>query len=114
MYKTATFTDNDKMSEQPKPADYRIDQAKMIKGCVARKLTIALGWSPAVYYEIQCGIPTKHDNDICIACQKKFNKAAETGKHGAWNGRITEEPPDWCHMLGTKWSAKCKWTPRYK
>jgi hypothetical protein len=68
-------------------------------------------WKPAVYRERQCGAAVDDGCDMCSGCTKRSEKAAETGKHGAWNGRVTEEPPAWCHMLGTAWAAKCKWNP---
>ena len=68
-------------------------------------------WKPSVLRESQCGKPVEDGSDICSGCSKRSEKAAESGKHGAWNGRVTEEPPSWCHMLGTAWAAKCKWNP---
>jgi chemotaxis protein histidine kinase CheA len=81
--------------------------------CVARSLKPAgedKRWKPSVYAEAQCGGKVTDGSDLCAACVKKMEKFAEskTAKSG-WNGRLTESPPDYTHMLGTAWAAKCKW-----
>ncbi len=81
--------------------------------CIARSLKPAgedKRWKPSVYAETQCGGKVNDGSDLCSACVKKMEKFAEakTAKSG-WNGRLTESPPEYTHMLGTKWAAKCKW-----
>jgi chemotaxis protein histidine kinase CheA len=81
--------------------------------CIARSLKPAgedKRWKPSVYAEAQCGGKVSEGSDLCAACVKKMEKFAEskTAKSG-WNGRLTESPPDYTHMLGTAWAAKCKW-----
>ena len=81
--------------------------------CVARSLKPAgedKRWKPSVYAEAQCGGKVADGSDLCAACVKKMEKFAEskTAKSG-WNGRLTESPPDYTHMLGTAWAVKCKW-----
>jgi hypothetical protein len=96
----------------PTPADYRVTEVDH-SVCVARTMKIGVDddkrWSPAVYREHQCGKAVESGSDICSKCAAAAAKAAASGKHGSWNGRVTEEPPKWCHMLGTAWAAKCKW-----
>jgi hypothetical protein len=81
--------------------------------CVGRKLDGGEDkrWKPVVYREHQCCKAVDDGSDLCSGCTSRQEKAAETGKGGAWNGRVTEDPPSWCHMLGTAISAKCKWNP---
>ncbi len=72
-------------------------------------------WSPAVYYEYQCGRPVEDGHDLCPKCRKLQEAYAESPKVGRWIGFITEEPMPWQHMLGTAWAeanlaaGKLKW-----
>jgi chemotaxis protein histidine kinase CheA len=50
-------------------------------------------------------------SDLCATCARREQKYGETGKVGPWAGRITEEPLDETHMLGTAWAEKKK--PRF-
>ena len=98
----------------PKPADYRLKPETIDTSvCVGRTMKSGVDddkrWSPAVYREKQCGRAVESGHDICAKCAAAAAKAAETGKGGSWNGRVTEAPPAWSHMLGTAWAAKCKW-----
>jgi hypothetical protein len=100
----------------PTAASYRITPSDVDHTiCVARVMKDGVDddkrWKPAVYREHQCGGDLVDGSDLCSGCNKRQEKAAESGKHGAWNGRVTEDPPSWCHMLGTAWAAKCKWNP---
>ena len=70
-------------------------------------------WKPAVYRELQCGAAVADDCDLCKTCQRRMEKFAEDPKPAVgWLGRVTEDPPDWAHMLGTEWAEtkKPKWT----
>jgi hypothetical protein len=62
-------------------------------------------WKPAVYREIQCGGAVKEDG-LCETCARRLQKYAADPKPGPWLGLITEEPPGWCHMLGTDWALE--------
>jgi hypothetical protein len=100
----------------PTAASYRLIPSDIDHStCVARVMKDGVDddkrWKPAVYREHQCGGDLVEGSDLCSGCNKRAEKAAETGKHGAWNGRVSEDPPSWCHMLGTAWAAKCKWNP---
>ena len=100
----------------PTAASYRLAPSDIDDSvCVGRVMKDGVDddkrWKPAVYREHQCGGALVEGSDLCSGCSKRSEKAAETGKHGAWNGRVTEDPPSWCHMLGTAWASKCKWNP---
>jgi hypothetical protein len=97
----------------PTAAAYRLNPSDIDTSvCVGRLFSDEdKRWKPSVLRESQCGKAVVDGSDICSGCSKRSEKAAETGKHGAWNARVTEEPPSWCHMLGTAWAAKCKWNP---
>ena len=85
--------------------------------CVGRRVAeMDKRWKPAVFRESQCGKPVVEGCDLCTVCtrrQEKFadeedaTKAAKIG----WLNRLTEDPPEWCHMLGTDWAEekKPKW-----
>lgn len=99
----------------PTAASYRMNPSdidhSVCVGRILREDDKDKRWKPAVYREHQCCKAVNTGSDLCSGCNSRQEKAAETGKHGAWNGRITEDPPSWCHMLGTAVSAKCKWNP---
>ena len=74
--------------------------------CVGRQImSMDKLWSTAIIRERQCGAEIT-EGDLCKTCAKRSEKYE--GKAGAWLGRITEEPFDWCHMLGTAWAEKKK------
>ena len=101
----------------PSADAYRLSADAIVTDkCVARTMNETDAskdkrWSPAVYREFQCGGSLVEGSDLCVTCQKRFEAFTETGKPKNWNGRVTEEPPAWSHMLGTAWAAKCKWNP---
>ena len=80
-----------------------IDDSK----CVGRitKDGVDKRWKPAVYRERQCGKEVTEDG-LCKTCAARSEKYE--GKAGPWMGRITEEPLEWVHMLGTEWADKKK------
>ena len=91
----------------PEVAAYRMMGIAIdVSICVARKLDGGEDkrWKPTVYRESQCGKPLKNGCDLCTTCDGREEKFATSAKPGAWNGRVTEEPPAWCHMLGTTWA----------
>ena len=121
----------------PTAASYRMDPS-LIRAdrCQARLLGPDGGdkrWSPAVYYERQCGkapaslLPTSADlpfdgSSLCTTCQKRAGlytaciatgskKISSNSSAGGWNGLITEAPLDRTHMLGTAWAETKK--PRW-
>lgn len=93
-------------SGAPDASAYRMPAASIdISTCVARitKDGEDKRWSPAVYRERQCGKDVT-ENGLCKTCSARAEKYE--GKAGAWLGRVTEEPLEWIHMLGTEWAAK--------
>jgi len=94
----------------PTAADYRLSADEIVQGgCVGRHLYEAdKRWTPAVYRETQCQKKPVAGSDLCKYCTAHCAKAAtakDPAKAGC-NGRITEEPPAWSHMLGTEWAEK--------
>ena len=68
-------------------------------------------WKPIIYRESQCGGKLVEGSDICTKCACREQKAIAEPEKAAkigWLGRITEEPYDWSHMLGTAWAEKKK------
>lgn len=90
----------------PTAADYRV--ASVTEGvCVSRRLRGGEDrrWKPIVYRETQCGAPVVEGSDICTKCAAKEAKFADDPSPKCdWIGRVTEEPPGWCRMLGTAWA----------
>jgi hypothetical protein len=41
---------------------------------------------------------------VCCSRQEKSAADPEKTARIGWNGRVTEDPPGWCHMLGTTWA----------
>jgi hypothetical protein len=101
----------------PSASSYRLDPSAIDRSrCVGRVWKDGVDddkrWKPAVYRERQCGRKMVDDSDLCTTCLKRYKKASgEDAMLGtvAWLGRVTEDPPAWCHMLGTAWAVKCKW-----
>ena len=96
----------------PDASEYRIDPSSIDETvCVARSLKDGEDkrFKPAIYRESQCGKKQVEGGDLCAICEKREALCAENpAKPGHWNGRITEEPGDWVHMLGTAWAAKAR------
>lgn len=96
----------------PDASEYRIDPSSIDETvCVARSLKDGEDkrFKPAIYRESQCGKKQAEGSDLCAICEKREALCAENpAKPGHWNGRITEEPGDWVHMLGTAWAAKAR------
>ena len=96
----------------PDASEYRIDPSSIDETvCVARSLKDGEDkrFKPAIYRESQCGKKQVEGSDLCAICEKREALCAENpAKPGHWNGRITEEPGDWVHMLGTAWAAKAR------
>ena len=95
-------------SGAPDASAYRMPAASIdISTCVARitKDGEDKRWTPAIYRERQCGKDVS-ENGLCKTCSARAEKYE--GKAGAWLGRVTEEPLEWIHMLGTEWAAKKK------
>ena len=93
----------------PTAANYRIDPTLFnLSVCIARDLDDREDkrWQPAVYSEAQCSGKVVEGSDLCAKCIKREAKYAADPKPGKWCGRITEEPFDWQHMLGTVWAEK--------
>jgi hypothetical protein len=107
----------------PDASAYRIPAEEIKEGvCVARIINDTDAsrdrrWSPAVYRELQCaGAIAEGEEDLCEKCAARLAKFAEEPEtYRKWYGRLTDEPLDWMHMLGTSWaedaaaSGKLKW-----
>lgn len=100
--------------EAPSAASYRVSSVK--EGvCVARRIsegTKDARWKPSIYAEEQCGRAVEGESDLCPICKNHLTRYTETPSPKAgWHGRVSEEPLDWMHMLGTAWAAKAN--PRF-
>lgn len=100
--------------EAPSAASYRVSSVK--EGvCAARRIsegTKDARWKPAIYAEEQCGRALEAGSDLCPICKNHLQKYTDNPSPKAgWHGRVSEEPLDWMHMLGTAWAAKA--TPRF-
>lgn len=100
--------------EAPSAASYRVSSVKE-DVCAARRIsegTKDARWKPAIYAEEQCGRAVEAGSDLCPICKNHLQKYTENPSPKAgWVGRVSEEPLDWMHMLGTAWAAKAN--PRF-
>jgi hypothetical protein len=89
----------------PEDIDGDLCQGRVFQGADQR-------WKPHVNRELQCSRKAQEGTDLCKVCAARQARYAEneTPKAG-WLGRITDDPFDWCYMLGTKWAEdrKPKW-----
>ena len=95
---------------EPTATDYRMSADSIdLKVCVGRSLKDGEDkrFKPIVYREFQCGKAVAEDG-LCKVCAKRCAAYEESGKPGPWNGRVTEDPLDSCHMLGTAWAETSK------
>ena len=94
----------------PSEKDYRFLAASIDHSvCVGRHICAEdKRWRPAVFYESQCGGKTEEGSDLCKKCTTRSSKYAVDPKPGRWTGRITKEPYDWAHMVGTEWFKEKK------
>jgi hypothetical protein len=101
--------------EVPDAAEYRVPPDEIdTTVCVGRILKGGEDkrWSPIIHRERQCGAAVVDGSDLCSTCTRREQKFGETGKVSCgWNGRVTEEPLEESHMLGTAWAEKKK--PRF-
>ena len=92
----------------PCAADYRLSHDSIDHSlCLGRRLDNGEDkrWKPIIYRESQCS-SKQTEGSLCKSCHNRQAKYVETGKPGPWNGLITEEPPSWCHMLGSLWAME--------
>ena len=102
----------------PDAADYRLAPSDIKEDvCVGRHLKSPdKRWSIKVFTEAQCGAEVEEDG-LCKTCLARSQRFAADPKPGKWDGRVTEDPLCWQHMLGTAWavqaqaSGKLKWQP---
>ena len=101
--------------DAPSADAYRLAEDTIdMSTCLGRKFSSGADkrWKPAIYRESQCGAAVEDDCDLCKTCQRRIEKFAEDpAATVGWLGRVTEDPPGWCHMLGTEWAEtkKPKW-----
>ena len=93
-----------------------IVQSPQNGGCIARKLRNKHKlpeYRSNLYTPEPCGKKTISEEMLCKGCHdireiyKKTGNPA-TGKsphHITWNGVMTEVPPAWSHIVGTKWAS---------
>ena len=95
----------------PDASEYRLPADSWdADACIAR---ITKGgedkrWKPIIFRESACGGKVVEGSDLCAKCCKREEKYAADPKPGDWCGRLTEEPLDWQHMLGTSWADEKK------
>jgi len=98
--------------EAPSAASYRVASVKE-DVCVGRRFAPEdKRWKPAIFGEEQCGRAVEANSDLCPVCKARLHRyTADPSPKAGWLGRVTEDPLDWCHMLGTAWAAKAN--PRF-
>ena len=95
----------------PEASEYRLPADSWdADACIAR---ITKGgedkrWKPIIFRESACGGKVVEGSDLCAKCCKREEKYSADPKPGDWCGRLTEEPLDWQHMLGTSWADEKK------
>jgi hypothetical protein len=99
--------------DAPGASEYRVPAADIDESvCVGRRFADKdTRWSPHILRERQCCGKVEEGSDLCATCSRREEKYGETGVKSGWAGRITEEPFDETHMLGTAWADKKK--PRF-
>lgn len=95
-------------ADAPDASEYRVAEADIDHSvCIARAFAgDDKRWSPKVLREKQCGGKLVEGSDLCTTCSKRETKYAAEPKPGPWTGRVTEDPLDWVHMLGTAWAEQ--------
>jgi hypothetical protein len=104
---------------QPDASAYRLRPEQIVDGvCQGRRIPNGdKRWSIEILAESQCGAVCVDGEDLCKTCLGREARYLADPKPGAWTGRVTEELPDWLHMLGTAWaesrlaSGKLTWMP---
>jgi chemotaxis protein histidine kinase CheA len=98
----------------PEASEYRLPEGEIQESvCIGRLFSEPdKRWSPHVYREVQCGGELADGEELCTTCSRRQDKFAETSKPGPWNGIVTEDPPEWAHMLGSAWADERK--PRWR
>ena len=94
----------------PDASEYRMSEADIDHSvCIGRAKDDDKRWSPIIFRERQCGKKLEEDSDLCKTCHTREEKYAESSSPKiGWMGRVTEEPLDWVHMLGTAWAEEKK------
>ena len=99
----------------PTPSSYRLSPTEIRTDlCQGRQFDKEPDrrWKPMVFRELQCTRKAQDGTDLCKVCTARQARYAENETPKAnWLGRITDEPFDWTHMLGTAWAEdrKPKW-----
>jgi hypothetical protein len=94
----------------PDASEYRVSEADIDHSvCIGRAKDDDKRWTPIIYRERQCGKKLEEGSDLCKTCHTREEKYAESSSTKiGWMGRVTEEPLDWVHMLGTTWAEEKK------
>jgi len=94
----------------PDASEYRVSEADIDHSvCIGRAKDDDKRWSPIIFRERQCGKKLEEGSDLCKTCHTREGKYAESSSPKiGWMGRVTEEPLDWVHMLGTTWAEEKK------
>ena len=96
-------------ADAPEASEYRVAEAEIDHSvCLGRVLKGGEDkrWAPIIFREKQCGGKLVEGSDLCTVCSKRESKYADESKPGPWTGRVTEDPLDWVHMLGTAWAEQ--------
>ena len=96
-------------ADAPEASEYRVAEADIDHSvCLGRVLKGGEDkrWAPIIFREKQCGGKLVEGSDLCTVCSKRESKYADESKPGPWTGRVTEDPLDWVHMLGTAWAEQ--------
>lgn len=87
----------------------RLSPSAILPGvCMGRALKADKQYKPHVYRERQCGSACVEGSDLCSKCLQGQDSYAADPSYHKWPGRITEEPFDWVHMMGTAWAEEKK------
>ncbi len=87
----------------------RLSPSAILPGvCMGRALKADKQYKPHVYRERQCGSACVEGSDLCSKCFHGQESYAADPSFHKWPGRITEEPFDWVHMMGTAWAEEKK------
>jgi hypothetical protein len=97
------------LKKVPTAASFRVKEEDIdLHRCLGRRMCSPPDhlnyFSPKVFMEYQCvGKIAPGGDDLCPKCQNLQDTESKN-----WRGRITEEPSEHLHMLGTTWARTKK------